>query len=607
MTETLATGLDVAAIRARFSALQQGFAFLDAPGGSQVPDEVGDAIARALREASANLGAVYATSHARRGDPRGGRGQGGQVPRLRAARGDLRAEHDLAGLHAVAHRRARTSRPATRSWSPRWTTTAASRRGSSWPATATWSSGTSSCTTTRRSTSTTWRRKLGPRTRVVAFAWASNAVGTIVDARRVCQLAHEAGALAWIDAVHYAAHEPIDVREIGADVLICSPYKFCGPHLGLAYGRAEVIERWRPYKARPRAGLPRSGGGSRPAPSPTSCSPGSARPSTTWTSIGGFAAIVPYERALGRAVPGRASPTRSPCTGCRGWTGRVPTFLVNVEGVPAADVAERLAAAEHRGLGARLVVLAEPVPAPRLRRQVGADRLHPLQHRGRGRPARRGPGRRPPPSPAAPPLLVRRSATRRRRPGSPPACDRLMLPPETTHTILPVPARPDSAAAGASAPAPSAITRTRSASVRTRGRDLVDRDRQRLVDERRDQRPHAVEHPAAAGAVDERGAVVDVDRVPGCQRGGQRGAGGRLGGDDLGLRPQRPASRWRCRRSGRRRRRGSRPRRGRAGPPGSPGRSCRCPPSRPGSCTGCTNRPSTPSTRLVTMMFHQSS
>ena len=99
-------------------------------------------------------------------------------------------------------------------------------------------------------------RKLGPRTRVVAFAWASNAIGTIVDARRVCQLAHDAGALAWVDAVHYAAHEPIDVREIGADVLICSPYKFCGPHLGLAYGKAEVIERWRPYKARPAPVLP---------------------------------------------------------------------------------------------------------------------------------------------------------------------------------------------------------------------------------------------------------------------------------------------------------------------------------------------------------------
>ena len=93
--------------------------------------------------------------------------------------------------------------------------------------------------------------KLSDRTRVVAFAWASNAVGTVVDAARVCRMAHDAGALAWIDAVHYAAHEPIDVRAVGADVLICSPYKFCGPHLGMAYGRAEVTSHWRPYKARP--------------------------------------------------------------------------------------------------------------------------------------------------------------------------------------------------------------------------------------------------------------------------------------------------------------------------------------------------------------------
>jgi selenocysteine lyase/cysteine desulfurase len=71
---------------------------------------------------------------------------------------------------------------------------------------------------------------------MVAFAWASNAIGTVVDARRVCKLAHEAGALAWVEAAHYAAHEPIDVRDMGADVLICSPFRWrCvvpGPMLG---------------------------------------------------------------------------------------------------------------------------------------------------------------------------------------------------------------------------------------------------------------------------------------------------------------------------------------------------------------------------------------
>ena len=92
---------------------------------------------------------------------------------------------------------------------------------------------------------------LSERTRVVAFTMASNAVGTITDARRIVELAHGAGALAWVDAVHYAPHRPIDVEALGVDVLLCSPYKFFGPHLGLFYGRRELLERWRPYKVRP--------------------------------------------------------------------------------------------------------------------------------------------------------------------------------------------------------------------------------------------------------------------------------------------------------------------------------------------------------------------
>src|SRR5439155_3159099 len=95
--------------------------------------------------------------------------------------------------------------------------------------------------------------QLTGRTRVVAFPWASNAVGTLVDVARVAELAHEAGALAWVDAVHYGPHGPIDVQAAGADVLVCSPYKFYGPHLGLAYIRRELAETWRPYKVRPAA------------------------------------------------------------------------------------------------------------------------------------------------------------------------------------------------------------------------------------------------------------------------------------------------------------------------------------------------------------------
>jgi cysteine desulfurase family protein (TIGR01976 family) len=186
------------------------------------------------------------------------------------------------------------------------------------------------------------QRKLGPRTRVVAFAWASNAIGTVTDARRVCALAHEAGALAWVDAVHYAAHEPIDVREIGADVLICSPYKFCGPHLGLACGRAEVMERWRPYKARPAPTEP-LGRRFETGTLPYELLAGFNATIDYLDSIGGFAAIVPYERSLGQRFLDGISGAVT-VYGLPGMAGRVPTFLVNVNGVAADDLAASLAA-----------------------------------------------------------------------------------------------------------------------------------------------------------------------------------------------------------------------------------------------------------------------
>jgi cysteine desulfurase family protein (TIGR01976 family) len=331
---------DLSSVRARFSSLQDGFAFLDAPGGSQVPDEVGDAIARALREASANLGAGYATSlrvkaileqaeaHAARFlgcDPHeltfgpnmttldfmlsrtAGRGfaagdeilvssldhDGGVAPWL-----ELAHDRDLVVKHIELN-----------------------------------------ADTTLDFDDL--EAKLSERTRVVAFAWASNAVGTITDASRVCRLAHEVGALAWIDAVHYAAHEPIDVRAIDADVLICSPYKFCGPHLGIAYGRAEVTETWRPYKARP---APTNPLGRRFATGtlPYELLAGFNATIDYLDSIGGYDAIVPYERELGERFLAGISDAVT-VYGIQGMEGRVPTFLINVEGVAAAEVAAALA------------------------------------------------------------------------------------------------------------------------------------------------------------------------------------------------------------------------------------------------------------------------
>jgi len=85
-------------------------------------------------------------------------------------------------------------------------------------------------------------RLIGPRTRLIAIGAASNALGTVTDVARVCAMAREAGALSFVDAVHYAPHLLVDVRAFGCDFLACSAYKFYGPHLGLLYGRRERIE-----------------------------------------------------------------------------------------------------------------------------------------------------------------------------------------------------------------------------------------------------------------------------------------------------------------------------------------------------------------------------
>jgi cysteine desulfurase family protein (TIGR01976 family) len=92
---------------------------------------------------------------------------------------------------------------------------------------------------------------LNERTRLVAVGYASNAVGTINDVAKVVQLAHAVDAMVFVDAVHYAPHGPIDVREIDCDFLACSPYKFFAPHLGVIYGKRRYLAHLRPYKVRP--------------------------------------------------------------------------------------------------------------------------------------------------------------------------------------------------------------------------------------------------------------------------------------------------------------------------------------------------------------------
>jgi cysteine desulfurase family protein (TIGR01976 family) len=334
------TAFDVQAARDRFSSLRSGFAFLDAPGGTQVPDEVGEAIARSLREASGNLGAPYAT--------------GAAVEQVLARAKDDAARFLAASPDEIAFGMNMTtlnfalSRTAARDFEPgdEVLTTALDHDGGVAP----WvelaadkglrvvvADATDELTVDYDDV----ERKLSDRTRVVAFALAANATGSVADARRLSALAREAGALSWIDAVHYAAHEPIDVQELGCDVLLCSPYKFCGPHLGIAYVRREVAEAWRPYKARPSASTP-VGRRFETGTLPYELLAGFSATIAYLESLGGIAVLRDYERALADVFLANL-PANVTLYGPPTMADRVPTFLLNVDGVPAEQLAHRLA------------------------------------------------------------------------------------------------------------------------------------------------------------------------------------------------------------------------------------------------------------------------
>jgi cysteine desulfurase family protein (TIGR01976 family) len=339
------TLLDVPALRRRFSSLRGDFVFLDAPGGSQVPDEVGDAVARAFRDASANIGALYETSHRVEAILARARDDGARF--LGCSADDVIFGQNMTVLDFSL------SRTASRDWregdrilvsrldhdggvSP-WVELAADRGFEvDWI----------DVTEDLRLDYDDLERKLDDRVRVVACVASSNAVGTIIDVARVSELAHSVGALCWVDAVQYAAHAPVDVAALGCDVFICSAYKFCGPHLGLAYGRHELLESWRPYKARPAAADP-VGRKFEPGTAPYELLAGFSATIAYLESLGGMEVLQAYEHELGqRFLDGL--PDSATVYGLPTMDGRVATFLLNIEGVPAADVASRMA---ERGFG----------------------------------------------------------------------------------------------------------------------------------------------------------------------------------------------------------------------------------------------------------------
>jgi cysteine desulfurase family protein (TIGR01976 family) len=289
--------LDATSLRRQFPALQRQVnsrapVFLDGPGGTQVPRRVIDAMVRYLSTCNANHGGAFTTSR-----------ESDQV---------LRSAHEAAAdlLNApspdeivfganmtsltfqLSRAVGRTLKPGDEVLVTRLDHDANIRP---WLLAARDAGAVAHFVDVRPDDCTLdlddLRRKLNPRVRLVAVTCASNAVGTRVDVREVCRLARDAGALTYLDAVHYAPHGPIDVQAWGCDFLACSAYKFFGPHVGVLWGRRELLERLPAYKVRPAPETP-----------PDRWMTGTQN----HEGLAGLAAAVEYLAEIGEGVPDAA-------------------------------------------------------------------------------------------------------------------------------------------------------------------------------------------------------------------------------------------------------------------------------------------------------------
>jgi len=254
--------IEVEKLRRQFPALQRTvngclLSFLDGPGGTQVPQSVIDAMSNYLVNGSSNLGGPFLTSY--EADL--------VVDNARLALQDFlnaRRPEEIAFGQNMTSLTFAVSRAISRTWQPGdeiiltrldhdanispWLM-AAEERGVK----VRWLDfDPSDC----RLKLSSLPELLNERTRLVAISYASNAVGSISDIKEVTRLAHKKGALVYVDSVHYAPHGLIDVQDLDCDFLVCSTYKFFGPHQGVLYGKYELLDNLTAYKVRPAPSKP---------------------------------------------------------------------------------------------------------------------------------------------------------------------------------------------------------------------------------------------------------------------------------------------------------------------------------------------------------------
>lgn len=256
MSTTQTSALDLGYVRSQFPSLAQTVnghpaAFLDGPGGTQVPQRVIDAISSYLSHDNANTGGAYSTS--RNTDAMIARARGAMADFLHCGADEVIFGPNMTTLtFAVSRAIGRDLKPGDEILVTRldhdanvspWIAIAEDRG-----VTVRWAEiHDENCTLDIQDLAS----KINQNTKLVAVGYASNAVGTINPVRVITKLAHAAGALSYIDAVHYPPHGLIDVAMIGCDFLACSTYKFFGPHQGVLYGKREHLSRLRPDKVRP--------------------------------------------------------------------------------------------------------------------------------------------------------------------------------------------------------------------------------------------------------------------------------------------------------------------------------------------------------------------